>query len=118
MLLKRTRDGSLIACSDHAERVSQWNKKVSFTLWGRKYEFEANEYSIRLLDDGRIIDEVSGVYLEHRKRGACGCGWILGACGCGCCVGIAGVAGAVIGAIIMFLIVYYYFAAMFLRHWL
>lgn len=106
-----------MTCSGPAERVSQINGEVKFTLRGRKYTFEGDEYTIKLLDDGRIVDEVSGVFLEPKrtKSTKVGVGISIGTgLGCGCCFGAL---GAVIGAVAALVFVYRWFVMAVLSRW-
>ena len=110
MLIKRTRSGAQMMNSGPAEYATQCNNKVSFVLWGREYKFEGEEYSIKLLDDGRILEEISGVCLEPKVKKFADAKTLL-VC---CCFSCGGVAGIVIGAAAMFFAV----IVMFIPTWL
>lgn len=74
MLVHKTRGGGTSIYSGYTSSVVQYNNTVYLTVGGLDYKFTGEEYTIRLLDDGKIVEEVSGVILEPTPRQS----WIVG----------------------------------------
>jgi hypothetical protein len=65
MLIRRTHFGGSGVWPGPASRVVSDGSNVEFILWDKKYWFESDdEYSIKLRDDGTVVEEFSGVILE------------------------------------------------------